>query len=149
MLNIFLDDSPDRTRKFRSIVPSAHCVEKAIHVIALLHAAEQKKEIVDWLFLDHDLGGETWVDSSRADCGMEVVRYLCREAEAFKPLVKRIVVHSHNVSAADEMEAKLKDAGYRVLRVPFITLMKTLSFSDSSAVVDPPPPPNDPEDSTY
>jgi hypothetical protein len=105
-------------------VPSAEHVETALACIATI----QKEPLIDHLFLDHDLGGETWVDSGREDCGMEVVRYLC--SNDFTERIKHIVVHSHNVSAAQEMYLKLKDANYNVQLVPFSNLMRVIQFND-------------------
>ena len=56
----------------------------------------------DEVHLDHDLGGEVYVDVGRDDCGMEVVRWLAREPR--RHLRKaRFTVHSHNMAAAFEM----------------------------------------------
>ena len=55
----------------------------------------------DWdlVCLDHDLGGESFVDSNRSDCGMEVVRWI----EMHKPIIGKIIVHSSNPDAAHKM----------------------------------------------
>jgi uroporphyrinogen-III synthase len=109
---LFLDDDKYRTAKFRSTVPSAFTAETAGEMIALL----KKSEVVKHLFLDHDLGNEQFVSSEIENCGMEVVRWIV----ANKPNIEHIVVHSLNGYAAEEMKAKLKDAGYDVERIPFI-----------------------------
>ena len=121
---IFLDDSLNRWRSFRSKIPSADHVETVAECVAAI----QKEADIDWLFLDHDLGGETWVDSNREDCGMEVVRYLC--ANDCTSRIKNIVVHSQNESAAKEMYLKLKDAKYNTQLVPFINLIRFIEFCD-------------------
>jgi len=111
---LFLDDCPQRTKFFRSNCPSAHCVETAKEVIDIL----SKDETIDALFLDHDLGGLTFVDSNRPDTGMEVVRWIISN----HPNIKKIIVHSLNDEAAFEMITALKDAGYLTERVPFLRL---------------------------
>jgi CheY-like chemotaxis protein len=62
----------------------------------------------DLVMLDHDLGGEVFVDRMRKDCGMEVVRWIVRE----KPEITEIVVHSGNQNAAAIMVWALKRSGY-------------------------------------
>lgn len=110
----FLDDDPKRTHTFRSSVPQADCVETAQGMIALL-AKHGKATMV---FLDHDLGGEVYVDSGREDCGMEVVRWVCQN----KPEVKQFIVHSYNPDGARRMVEDLTAAGYEVVRIPFMNL---------------------------
>ena len=65
--------------------------------------------MVDTVFLDHDLGGEVFVESEREDCGMEVVRFIVEN----KPEIRQIVVHTMNGVAGIEMRNKLMDAGYK------------------------------------
>ena len=78
--------------------------------------------IVHVLFLDHDLGGEVYVDSGREDCGMEVVRAM----EAYHyPHVLQTCVHTMNPMAGDEMRKRLQAAGYCHVRyVPFGVLIQ-------------------------
>lgn len=109
---LFLDDNPVRKRMFKSSVPFATCCALSSTCITLLESEDW-----DYLFLDHDLGGQTFVDSSREDTGMEVVRWLAQR-EPRKPL-KRIIVHSFNVPAANRMVATLKNLGYDVRYVKF------------------------------
>jgi hypothetical protein len=70
---LFLDDDPARAEIFLAENPDAIWVETASDCIARL------EEPWDEVHLDHDLGGERFVDLSREDCGMEVVRWLCLE----------------------------------------------------------------------
>jgi hypothetical protein len=58
--------------------------------------------------LDHDLGGEVFVDSSREDCGMEVVRWIVKH----NPEIDFIKIHTANHLTAPEMIKSLRDAGY-------------------------------------
>jgi hypothetical protein len=111
---LFLDDNPLRTKKFRSDIPFAHCVQTAEKCIKTL----QSEPHWDYLFLDHDLGGETYVKSDRADCGMEVVRWLCDNPWP----IDQIIVHSCNKPAADNMTARLTVHGYEVKQISFINL---------------------------
>lgn len=119
---IFLDDAHQRWYRFQSKVPQAVRAETAEECIQLIKDSPS----IDWLFLDHDLGGEAYVNSSREDCGMEVVRYLCQDLRTKS--ISYIVVHSHNTVAAEEMFNKLKDAGYNVKLVPFYNLIESIEF---------------------
>lgn len=119
---IFLDDDHQRWYRFQAKIPQAVRVETAEECIQLIKDSPD----IDWLFLDHDLGGEAYVKSTREDCGMEVVRFLC--ADERTKSINKIVVHSHNTVAALEMFNKLKDAGYNVRLVPFYNLMDSIEF---------------------
>lgn len=125
---LFLDDNVNRTRAFQSRVPPAICVETAADMIDLI----QKHDEIDHIFLDHDLGNEVWVDSSRVDCGMEVVRWLVKNDR--RANIECIVVHSHNTPAAVKMHADLMDAGYSVRVVPFASLLPALNYSPGEAL---------------
>lgn len=68
-----------------------------------------------YVTLDHDLNGESYVDSSRQDCGMEVVRWI----SANKPTIGTVNVHSWNDGASEAMVDALRDCGYSVERRRF------------------------------
>lgn len=78
----------------------------------------------DWdeVYLDHDLGEEVYVDSSRADCGMEVVRWIVEN----KPTIGKIVVHTMNTAAGHLMARTLKMAGYCVKYQSFYRMINGL-----------------------
>jgi len=120
---IFLDDAHQRWYRFQSKIPQAVRAETAEECIRLIRDSTK----INWLFLDHDLGGEAYVDSSREDCGMEVVRFLCQDD--LTKVISNIVVHSHNTVAAKEMFNKLKDAGYTVNLIPFYNLIESIEFN--------------------
>lgn len=109
---IFLDDSPERCRAARREKLST--VETAQACIDALKAGP-----CGILYLDHDLGGEVYVDSNREDCGMEVVRWMVTS----RPSVDAVVVHTLNHHAAAAMVDSLRDAGYHVARIPFTQLL--------------------------
>lgn len=111
---LFLDDDPRRTRAFTSRVPQAMCAATAIDMIGLLSSNGE----IAIAFLDHDLGGEQFVDSNRPDCGMEVVRWVV----ANRPKVRQFIIHSLNAPAAQAMEYSLAEAGYDAIRIPFIRM---------------------------
>ena len=70
---LFLDDDPTRGVEFLTDNPDAVWVETVADCIRAL------REPWDEVHLDHDLGGEHFVDHDRDDCGMAVVRWLCEE----------------------------------------------------------------------
>jgi ActR/RegA family two-component response regulator len=118
---LFLDDDKRRIFEFLSFMPMAvRTCETAEECIALL-----KKETWDYIFLDHDLGGEVHVDSGREDCGMEVVRFMVKNN--IKPKEK-VFVHTMNKPASQLMVGALQDMGINVQWTPFHMLKDSLSF---------------------
>jgi hypothetical protein len=71
--------------------------------------------------LDHDLGGETYVNSEREDSGMEFVRYLesisKEEKKAYEDTL--FICHSHNLRAGMKMVLRLKAIGLQAKHIPF------------------------------
>ncbi|WZO97862.1 cyclic-phosphate processing receiver domain-containing protein [Isosphaeraceae bacterium EP7] len=112
---LFLDDDPGRAGAFLAGCPEAVWVSTVGECIEMLEAAEGWDEV----HLDHDLGGETFVQSHRDDCGMEVVRWLCRDGPRPHLRATRFVVHSWNPDAAFAMTMQLDLAGYHAVARPF------------------------------
>jgi len=113
---LWLDDSNDRTKLFRSHAPYAVLTETAAECIAKMIAADEPWDVV---FLDHDLGGETYVDPSLPNTGSAVVRWICEN----KPKIKRVIVHSCNTVAAQYMTEDLIKLGYDADRIPITNLI--------------------------
>jgi hypothetical protein len=109
---LFLDDDPARAEVFLEANPEAVWVQTAGECIARL------EEEWDEVHLDHDLGGERFVDLSRDDCGMAVVRWLCLEPHPHL-LPTHFLIHSHNPIAAEMMVMQIHVAGFRVENRPF------------------------------
>lgn len=109
---LFLDDDPVRAEEFLAVYPDAVWVTTADDCIARL------AEPWDEVHLDHDLGGEQYVDVARDDCGMAVVRWIGFEP---RPHLRRaeFFVHSHNGVAAMVMMLQLKGLGLRASARPF------------------------------
>jgi hypothetical protein len=109
---LFLDDNPIRAAAFLAARPEAVWVQTAEECVA--HLAEPWDEV----HLDHDLGGEVFVDHERDDCGMAVIRWICQQP---RPHLRstRFVIHSHNVNAACMMAMHLEVTGYDVQTCPF------------------------------
>lgn len=114
---LFLDDSKERIKKFKSSYPFATIVETSEETI--LQLQKSKFKIVS---LDHDLGGEIYVDSGREDTGMGVVRWIIEN----KPQIELIIVHSLNDDGSLNMMSYLRSAGYNAVRTPFTNLIQYL-----------------------
>ncbi len=111
---LFLDDDPARRAKFLTTNPGAVWVETADDCIRALG------EPWDEIHLDHDLGGEHFVDHERDDCGMAVIRWLCAEPRLHLQSAL-FVIHTHNPGAAIAMMFQLQAMGYIVHERPFGT----------------------------
>jgi hypothetical protein len=109
---LFLDDASDRAAAFLAAHPDAVWVRTAEQCV------ERLDQSWDEVHLDHDLGGEVFVDHDRADCGMEVVRWLC-DAPRMHLRKTRFIIHSHNANAACIMVLHLEQMGLEVQSRPF------------------------------
>lgn len=108
---LFLDDNYARGQSFLAQHPDAVWVEWADECIKLL------SEPWDEVWLDHDLGGLTFVDPNRKDCGMEVVRHIvANQPDHLR--TTRFIIHSHNDEAAPLMAESLQSAGYDCIERP-------------------------------
>jgi hypothetical protein len=66
-------------------------------------------EKFDMMFLDHDLGGQVFVDSSEPNTG----HYLCKHMHETMNIDTPVVIHSWNGPGAENMESVLKCSGHR------------------------------------
>ena len=98
--------------EFLSSKPKAVWIETASECISALH------EIWDEVHLDHDLGGEHFVDHDRDDCGMAVIRWLCEKPRSHLHC-SLFVIHTHNAGAALAVMFQLQAMGYIVEERPF------------------------------
>ena len=118
---LFLDDDPNRA----AIAYQRWSEDKRNRTIWMQTAAEAIDVLenydVDEAYLDHDLGGNTFVNSEREDCGMEVIRWLEERSpsglEKFQNTL--FVVHSHNYPAGHEMCARLTKLELNCKFIPF------------------------------
>jgi hypothetical protein len=120
---LFLDDDENRHKKFKRLCSATRIyhTKTARETIEKLQSLIAMDVELTEIWLDHDLGGETYADSGREDTGMEVVRWLCTNP---KPELKcPIYVHSLNNVAAPNMVSNLLRAGYQSEWIPFNTLV--------------------------
>jgi hypothetical protein len=93
----------------------------------------------DEVHLDHDLGGKLYVDSKDVDCGMEVIRWLCKEPRTHLK-DSLFFVHTHNAAAGLLMVLQMRQRGYKAEFRPFgLDLEKLLAHNESGPVPDPAP----------
>jgi hypothetical protein len=109
---LFLDDDPVRAEVFLGENP------QAVWVQTVAECLEQLVERWDEVHLDHDLGGRTFVDVNESDCGMEVIRWLCREPRDHLREA-RFCIHTHNSLAGLLMVLHMRSSGYRAEFRPF------------------------------
>lgn len=124
---LFLDDDPCRHKTFQQIMigkGSITFVKTAVECIKQLEG-----KTWDWVFLDHDLGGETFVGSDREDCGMEVVRWITEH----KPEIPKIIAHTANTGAGLAMQQVLLRSGYDAKFVTFWRLEPFLNTEFGAA----------------
>jgi len=121
---LILEDDPNRMEKFHKRFKNDTVIH---HDNAVGFIKEfDKDEKYDATFLDHDLGGETYVSSADQNTGSEVVRHMVQATKMDKGFADRfgiVVVHSLNVNEAPNMLHDLVQAGFDACRVPF-TAMK-------------------------
>ncbi len=123
---LFLDDSPER-----AAIAYSRMVEKERSKVIWCMTAEEAiitvwdyRKVLEKVMLDHDLGGKTYVHTSRDDCGMEIVRFLENKArtepEEFENLKKaQFIVHTWNEYAGPVMVERLKKLGLKTVHIPF------------------------------
>jgi hypothetical protein len=109
---LFLDDDPARAESFLSANPHAIWVQTVEECLGRL------VESWDEVHLDHDLGGRVFVDMNKTDCGMEVIRWLCKERRDHLSST-HFFVHTHNSLAGLLMVLQMQSSGYRAEFRPF------------------------------
>jgi hypothetical protein len=109
---LFLDDDPVRAEAFLIDNP------QAVWVQTVAECVERLTEHWHEVHLDHDLGGKTFVDVNETDCGMEVIRWLCREPREHLREA-RFFIHTHNMIAGMLMVMQMRQTGYWAEFRPF------------------------------
>ena len=112
-----LDDSHERLDYFR---------EQLDHENIVLVVAETAEDAIsklnnhsfDLICLDHDLGGEVYVNSHELNTGYQVVQKMPE-----MNIHPTVVIHSWNMQGATMMADYLNDNGYRgqILVMPFMS----------------------------
>jgi hypothetical protein len=109
---LFLDDDRRRAEVFLAQHPKAVWVENVVDCL------ERLREPWDEVHLDHDLGGKQLVASDGDDCGMEVIRWMCKEPREHLRTT-RFFVHTHNLVAGLMMVLQMQSSGFKAEFRPF------------------------------
>jgi hypothetical protein len=109
---LFLDDDPRRAEIFLAEHPEAVWVENVADCLSQLENAW------DEVHLDHDLGGKQLVAVESRDCGMEVIRWMCKEPRDHLRS-SLFFVHTHNLVAGLLMVMQMQSAGFKAEFRPF------------------------------
>jgi len=120
---LFLDDNPNRAAvAYQRMLPSVRdrviwcqTAEEAIKTL------EDYRTVLELVMLDHDLGGEEFVNSKREDCGMEIIRFLEKyshqEPEKFETFIDiKFIIHSWNKPAGLIMGERLQKLGIKYVK---------------------------------
>jgi hypothetical protein len=99
---IFLDDSEARQRTMKSVLP---CIVQTYTADETIEAIKSSDKI-DYLFLDHDLGGQVYVDSSEHNTGMTVAKWIVEHEEEID--IGYVILHSFNPAGAKNMAQELE-----------------------------------------
>ncbi len=114
---LILEDDPSRAARFVEELPLDSGYDVTICTTAKAALEALRLHSFDAIFLDHDLGGEVFVDSAREDTGAEVARWMVTsglDAHTF------VAVHSMNPQgAANITNILVEDGGFYVFLVPF------------------------------
>jgi CheY-like chemotaxis protein len=120
-MRIFIleDDTERRTPVFRANLIGHELVfaETAAQAIKILGMRE-----FDLIFLDHDLGGQQWVDPNDKNTGSEVTRWMVEEMSK----CPTVIIHSLNSPAAQAMKHRLLNNGFDAHYIPWIDLKHQL-----------------------
>lgn len=115
---LFLDDRTKRIHAALRQYSEVYEVTICTNVLECLRLLA--REDYDWISLDHDLGGEDFVDPDSKTCGMEIVRYLEKTDWPMNKKKPMVILHSSNVFAAEMMRVRLSMLEFPVALVrPF------------------------------
>ena len=122
-MNIFIleDDIGYRMPLFRAKLAhqKVYWAESADEGIEILKYVIKEGISLDYIFLDHDLGGRIYVESDEHNTGMTVAKFI-RDNDI--KVTERIILHTLNSWGADNMKAVLPIAEI----VPFPKLIENL-----------------------
>jgi len=120
---LWLDDDPNRA----AVTYQRWTPEKRANTIWCSTAKDAIFVLKDYgpyiaeAHLDHDLGGETYVNSERDDCGMAVVRWLedisKEDLKSFEETL--FICHSHNTRAGRNMTKRIQALGLKAKQIPW------------------------------
>jgi len=112
---LILDDDENRHRQFAD----KYKTEELVHVYVASEAINYLEHgpKFDYIFLDHDLGGQQMVESGD-DTGYEVAKWLSDNTEYIPN--NSVILHSLNPVGRKNMCNVLKRANIKVIESPFL-----------------------------
>lgn len=114
-MNVFiLEDDPERIKRFKQMLIG--------HNLVITDVAWEANEILsqmlfDFIFLDHDLGGEQMVDTNVENTGSTVAKHIPSTINRNV----QVYVHSFNPIGAQNMLDAMRSQGVGCIYIPFIT----------------------------
>jgi len=106
---LILEDDLERMKYFKTSLGPVYV--EITHVETAQECIEEmQKNKFDWIFLDHDLGGEIFVDTENKNTGSEVARWMSDNWDRFTD--SEIIIHSYNQPAARIMQGYIPGASY-------------------------------------
>jgi len=125
MINIFiLDDDVMRHRTLiKRALEIANVDKNEANIVTATTSDEavkklQEQDSWDILMLDHDLGGEIFVESTKENTGYQVAKFIKEKDIKFE----KCILHSMNPVGIKNMAEELAGLG-RVNKIPFFLMM--------------------------
>ncbi len=119
-IHIFiLEDDERRMDLFKARFKESEIANFTFDHANNVHAAKKllKANNYDMLFLDHDLGGQTYVSSTEENTGAGLARWIKENKETIS-LSGAILIHSFNPQGAEYMRKELHSVHDNVFKVP-------------------------------
>ena len=113
---LILEDSQERIDSFKENLVDHQVIVTGSTKEAII---KLKTETWDVLFLDHDLHGESYIDSGE-NTGYEVAKFLEENKDR---MPRYVIIHSLNPVGSNNMEAALPNA----VKIPFAWTMAALN----------------------
>lgn len=114
-----LEDNPIRAEWFKKTFSNENDLIIVDNVQdAITHLSNNSPDI---LFLDHDLGGEAYVNSFNENTGYKLAEWIYKNEKSYK----KIIIHSLNPVGVDNMFYMLtrKPSAKDVKKIPYIDLI--------------------------
>ena len=112
-----LEDDPIRIKHFEKIF-------KNYTTVIATNVEEAKNKIYEHeyntIFLDHDLGGEQMIDSSKENSGYQFAKYIVESDD--RHINAQIVIHSQNPVGALNMKRLFEYWKYEVVIKPYMQI---------------------------
>jgi len=118
---LVLEDSEERIVEFKKRFASKLHIDVAVVYVDNVEdfktqMLENKPELI---LLDHDLGGQVYVSSSKEDTGAEAVRFIVKNF-TLKDFPFPIIIHSLNGPGSDYMFDLLMENKFHAIKAKFL-----------------------------